>query len=134
MGITKMIKLDLLPTDDILDVSRAFQDGHSFVASVAIKSLLRDSDGVASFRISDDDIISLIKEKGHHIVSDFYQIDVDDLIAIKNKFVQPYTNDTSEMTEEQKVDKVYYDILVERIDRLLYFANEYQKSVIFIEE
>ena len=129
-----MIKLDLLSTDDILDVSRAFNDGHSFVASVAIKSLLRDSDGMASFRISDDDIISLIKEKGHHIVGDFYHIDVNDLIAIKDKFVQPYTNDTSEMTQEQKETKVYYDILVERIDRLLYFANEYQKSVIFIEE
>lgn len=129
-----MIKLDLLPTDDITDVSRAFNDGHSFVAGLAIKSLLRDSDSVASFFISNDDIISLIKEKGHHIVGDFYQIDVNDLTAIKDKFVQPYTNDTSEMTEEQKVDKVYYDILVERIDRLLYFANEYQKSVIFIEE
>lgn len=129
-----MIKLDLLPTDDIADVSRAFNDGHSFVAGLAIKSLLRDSDSVASFFISNDDIISLIKEKGHHIVGDFYQIDVNDLTAIKDKFVQPYTNDTSEMTEEQKVDKVYYDILVERIDRLLYFANEYQKSVIFIEE
>lgn len=144
------IMLKLLATDDVKEVSRAFNDGYSFVAGIAISKLFREADGFCSFRVSDKDIISSLKEKGHNIGGDFYQIDTFDLIAVIDKFSQYYadwerfcdenpeqatylTYCISKMTQEQKEMKLYHDFC-ESVSKLVYFANEYHKSVVFAVE
>ena len=144
------IMLKLLATDDVKEVSRAFNDGHSFVAGIAINTLFREADGFASFRVSDKEIISSLKENGRNIEGVFYRIDTLGLIAVQDKFNQYYadwerfrdenleqvsylTYCISTMTKEQRETKMYHDF-VEDVSKLLHFANEYHKSVVFAVE